>query len=91
MAAPPYFKRRKTMRFYLVKIAYNKVAKAEDRPAPQGFDTFDEAKKAFHSFMYQSILGETIGWAMALIINEVGNTEYMDRWVSPVEEEVEEG
>lgn len=71
------------MRYYLVKIAYNKVAQAEDRPAPQAFDTIDDATKAFHSFMYQSIGGETIGWAMALIINSYGNTERVERWEAP--------
>ena len=77
------------MRYYLVKIAYNKVAQAEDRPAPQGFNSLDEAKKAYHSFLTQSILGETIGWCLALIINEFGNTELLDRWVAPPEPEPE--
>jgi len=72
------------MRYYLVKIYYNKVNKAEDRPQPLGFDTLDAAKKAFHQYMGQSIKAETCGWVLAMIITEYGNVEQMERWTEQV-------
>ena len=78
------------MRYYLIRITYNKVAKAEDRPAPKGFDTLDAAKKDFHSYMTQSILGETIGWCLGMIINEFGVVQQIERWAEEVELEPEE-
>ncbi len=60
------------MRHYLFKIAYNKVAMAEDRPQPAAYDTFDEARKAFNTFFSQNILAPTIGWCMACVITEQG-------------------
>lgn len=74
------------MRFYLIKIYYNKVAQAEDRPQPSAFNTLDAAKKAFHQYMGQSIETETCGWVLAMIINSNGNTEYMEKWEAPSEE-----
>ena len=68
------------MRYYLVKITFNKVAQAEDRPQPTGYDTLDEALKALHSYMYQNILGETIGWCQGLIINSNAGVERVERW-----------
>ena len=78
------------MRYYLVKIAYNKVAGAEDRPQPSAYDTLDEALKAFHSFMTQNILGSTIGWCMAMITTPYGTVEKVERWEEHVEPEPEE-
>ena len=60
------------MRHYLFKIAFNKVAGAEDRPQPSAYDTFDEARKAFNTFFSQNILAPTIGWCMACVITEQG-------------------
>jgi len=60
------------MRFYLFKVAYNKVACAEDRPQPPAYNSYDEAKKAQYQYMGQSVLGETIGWVMTKIICENG-------------------
>ncbi len=60
------------MRFYLFKVAYNKVACAEDRPQPPAYNSYDEAKKAQCQYMGQSVLGETIGWVMTKIICENG-------------------
>lgn len=60
------------MRYYLVKVAYNKVAMAEDRPQPSAYNSFDEAEKAYHSFFSQNILAPTIGWCMACVISEQG-------------------
>ncbi len=74
------------MRYYLVKIAFNKNAGSEDRPAPAAYDTFDDANKAFHSFMYQSINGSTIGWALAVIIDDLGNVHKVEKWTAPTEE-----
>lgn len=68
------------MRYYLVTITYNKVADAEDRPQPKGFNTIDEACKAFHLYLTQNIKGATVGWCLAIIFNEYGNVEYMERW-----------
>ena len=78
------------MRYYLVKIAYNKVAGAEDRPQPSAYDTLDEALKAFHSFMTQNILGSTIGWCMAMITTPYGTVEKVERWEEYVEPEADE-
>ena len=77
------------MRYYVFKIYYNKVAQAEDRPAPKGFNSLDEALKDYHSFMQQSILADTCGWALCMVVNEYGKVEVSDRWESkdtPVEE-----
>lgn len=74
------------MRYYVVKIYYNKVAGAEDRPQPAGFDDISAAKKAFHSFMTQSILAETCGWCLCMIINEYGKVEMQERWESDTPE-----
>lgn len=60
------------MRYYLFKIAYNKVAMAEDRPQPSAYDSYDEAEKAYHSFFSQNILASTIGWCMAFVVSEFG-------------------
>ncbi len=60
------------MRYYLFKIAYNKVVMAEDRPQPSAFDSYDEAEKAYHNFFSQNILAPTIGWCMAFIVDERG-------------------
>lgn len=78
------------MRYYLVKIAFNKVAGQEDRPQPVGYDTLDEALKAFHSFMTQNILGSTIGWCMAMITTPYGTVEKVERWEEYVEPEAAE-
>lgn len=77
------------MRYYLVQIAYNKIAQAEDRPQPKAFNTLDEATKAFHNFFAQNILGSTIGWCMAMVINPYGVVQMVERWeeVVPQEEE----
>lgn len=75
------------MKYYLIKIFYNKVAKAEDRPQPQAFNTLDEADKAFHNYMSQSILGATTGWVLAMIINPYGVVERVERWEEIVEPE----
>ena len=77
------------MRYYLVKIAYNKVAQAEDRPQPAAYNTLDEAKKAFHNFFAQNILGSTIGWCMAMVINPYGVVQMVERWEEVVPEEEE--
>lgn len=77
------------MKYYLVKIFYNKVAQAEDRPQPLAFDTIDDAKKAFHQYLGRSIGAETCGWVLALIINDMGNTEILEKWTAPVEPEPE--
>ena len=68
------------MRYYVFKIFYNKVAQAEDRPQPKGFDTLDEALKEYHAFMRQSILEETCGWCLCMVVNEYGKVEVSDRW-----------
>lgn len=73
------------MRYYLFKVAYNKVACAEDRPAPPAYNSYDEAKKAQYNYMGQSVLGETIGWVMSKIICENGVCNSYDDtyWESP--------
>lgn len=68
------------MRYYLTKISYNKIAQAEDRPQPQGFDTLDAAEKQFHSFFAQNILGETIGWCEAFIFDSEMNIHMKEKW-----------
>ena len=77
------------MKYYLIKIFYNKIAEAEDRPQPLAFDSLDDAEKAFHQYMGQSIKGETCGWVLAMIINDMGNTEILKKWTAPVEPEPE--
>lgn len=77
------------MRYYLFKIFYNKVAQAEDRPAPVGYDTIDAAEKAFHQYLGQSIGGETCGWVLCMVVNSNGNTEMLGKWTAPVEPEPE--
>lgn len=72
------------MRYYLIKIFYNKVAQAEDRPQPQAFSTKNAALKAYHQYLGQSIESETCGWVLTLIINEFGNIEEMTRWDAPI-------
>lgn len=68
------------MRYYVIRIAYNKVAQAEDRPSPIGYDSFDEAKKAFHSYLAQNIMGDTIGWYLCMVINKEGRTLLQEKW-----------
>ena len=77
------------MRYYLVKIAYNKVAQAEDRPQPAAYNSLDDALKAFHGFFSQNIMGSTIGWCMAMITNPYGAVEKVERWEEPTQEETE--
>ena len=73
------------MRYYLFKIAYNKVVCGEDRPQPPAYNSYDEAKKAQYQYMGQQVLGETIGWAMTKIICENGvcNAQDDTYWESP--------
>ena len=73
------------MRYYLFKIAYNKVVCGEDRPQPPAFNSYDEAKKAQYQYMGQQVLGETIGWAMTKIVCENGvcNSQDDTYWESP--------
>lgn len=77
------------MRFYLIKIAFNKVAQAEDRVI-SGYNSQDEAVKAFHSYMYQSILGETIGWCYGCVMNAYGVKTCEERWEAATEGTAEE-
>ena len=77
------------MRYYLIKIAYNKVAHAEDRVI-NGYNSQDEAEKAFHSYMYQSILGDTIGWAYGCVIDENGVKITEKKWTAQEEPAPEE-
>lgn len=73
------------MRYYLFKVAYNKVACAEDRPQPSAYNSYDEAKKAQYQYMGQNVLGDTIGWVMSKIICENGVCNATDDtyWESP--------
>lgn len=73
------------MRYYLFKVAYNKVACGEDRPQPPAFNSYGEAKKAQYQYMGQQVLGETIGWAMTKIVCENGvcNSQDDTYWESP--------
>lgn len=75
-------------RFYLVKITWNKVAQAEDRVV-NGYNSLDEAEKAFHSHMTQSILGETIGWTYACVMDGKGSRYFEERWDEKVQEVTE--
>ena len=68
------------MRYYLVKIAYNKVAQAEDRPQPAGFDAYDLAEKAMYKYMSETMLGSTIGWCEAFILTSNGEVRRVERW-----------
>lgn len=73
------------MRYYLYKVAYNKVAQAEDRPQPAAYDSYDEARKNLLLYIGQSMLGETIGWVMGTIQNSFGTINSGDnlRWEDP--------
>jgi len=72
------------MRYYLFKVAFNKVAMAEDRPQPSAYNSFDEAKKAYCTFFSQNILAPTIGWCMASVTTEQGVMSiYPEVWEDP--------
>ena len=73
------------MRYYLFKVAYNKVVCGEDRPQPPAFNSYDEAKKAQYQYMGQQVLGSTIGWAMTKIVCENGvcNAQDDTYWEDP--------
>ena len=79
-----------TQRYYVIKVAYNNVAEAEDRPQPLAFDDYDSALKAYHSFMQQSILAETTGWVFCIICDRYGTLMLTDRWESVETTSVEE-
>lgn len=77
------------MRFYLVTIQYNKDAQAENRTAPKGFDTLDDAVCAFHKQMGSDMANATLGWAMSIVFDSNGLIIRNEKWTRP-EESVEE-
>lgn len=78
------------MRYYLVTIQYNKDAKAENRTAPKGFNTLDEAVAAFHKQMGSDMSNVTLGWAISIVFDTMGSIIKNEMWTRQEEPEVEE-
>ena len=68
------------MRFYVLSIQYNKEKNAENRTAPKGFDTLDEAVKEFHRQMANDMGNTTLGWSLCMVVNSDGNVHKMEKW-----------
>ena len=76
------------MRYYVLAIQYNKEAKAENRTAPKGFDSLNDAKKEFHSQLARDMGNSTLGWSLCMVINEYGGIFAQERYKAEVEPEV---
>lgn len=68
------------MRYYLVKIYFNKEVQAEVRQQPVGFDAYDDAEKAMFKYMSDTMLASTVSWCEAFILNSQGGTDRVERW-----------
>lgn len=74
------------MKYYLIRVAYNKVDDVEELIKPAAFNTYDEANKSFHAAMYQNINDGVHSKFLCMVVNEFGNVEKMERWEEPVQE-----
>ena len=75
------------MKYYLIRIAFNKEQNVEELLKPAAFNTYDEANKSFHAAMYQNINDGTHSKFLCMVVNEFGNVEKMERWEETVQEE----
>lgn len=71
-------------RYYLVTIQYNKDAEAENRTAPKGYNTLDDAVAAFHKQMGQDMTNATLGWALSIVFDSNGAIMRNEKWTRPV-------
>ena len=73
------------MRHYLFTIQHNMEKNAENRVAPRGFDSEEEAVAEFHVQMGKDMKNSTLDWALNMVINEVGGIVKNERWTRYVE------
>lgn len=70
--------------FYEIEIQRN-MEDVESK-GMYSYETLDEAKAVFHTKMASGITAGRQGnlkYVMNLIINDVGNTEVVERWIAP--------
>jgi len=77
------------MRFYVLAIQYNKEKQAENRTAPKGFDTLNDAKKEFHTQLSRDMGNATLSWSLVMIINSDGGVHAVEKYQEYVEPEPE--
>ena len=78
------------MRYYVFAIQYNKEAKAENRTAPKGYDSRNEAVREFHRQLSQDMSNSTLGWSLCMVINSDRGIEMSEKWVEEPASVVEE-
>lgn len=71
------------MRYYLFTIQYNSEKEAENREAPKGFNTLDEAIAQFHVQMGKDMNNVTLGWALSIVADSDGYIYKNEKWVRP--------
>ena len=73
------------MRFYLLTVQHNVEKNAENRVAPKGFDTEEDAIAEFHAQMGKDMKNSTLDWAFSMVVNEFGGIVKNERWTKYVE------
>ena len=75
------------MTYYEIEIQRN-MEDVESK-GMYSYETLDEAKAVFHTKMASGITAGRQGnlkYVMNLIVNDLGNTEVVERWVAPAPE-----
>lgn len=73
------------MRYYLLTVQHNVEKDAENRVAPKGFNTEEEAVAEFHAQMGKDMKNSTLDWAFSMVVNEFGGIVKNERWTKYVE------
>lgn len=68
-------------RYYVLSIQYNKEKGQENRTAPKGYDTIDDAIAEFHTQLSKDMKNETLGWSLCMVIDNNGAVLRDEKWV----------
>lgn len=71
-------------RFYVFAVQHNKEVNAENRTAPKGYDSWNEALREFHRVLSSDMNTPTLDWSFACIINSDGIMLKTEKWVEEV-------
>lgn len=78
-------------RYYVICVQHNKEANAENRTAPNGYNTLSEAVQKYHEQLGKDMKNATLDWSVGYIVDNLGNlyrSEYWEEETEPVEEPV---
>lgn len=74
-------------RYYVFAVQHNKNVNAENRVAPKGYNSWNEALKEFHRQISTDMGNATLDWSFACIIDSDGLMLKTEKWVTDIIEE----